>query len=177
MALVPGYEFDIFISYAHVDNTPLPGEKERWVEFFYKTLDIMLAKRFGRADMVKIWWDDRKLDGSTVFDGSIANGVDRSALIICLDSPGYAASTYCQQELDRFHGKAKAEPFGLQIGDRSRIVHVLLNNIPHDRWPSELQGTTGFPFHNSERRDDPGDALDPGSIAFNEQMRDLRDAV
>ena len=31
MAFVPGYNNDIFVSYAHVDNEPLPGVEEGWV--------------------------------------------------------------------------------------------------------------------------------------------------
>jgi hypothetical protein len=32
MAYVPGYENDIFVSYAHVDNIPLSGISKGWVE-------------------------------------------------------------------------------------------------------------------------------------------------
>ena len=34
---------------------------------FYKNLNLLLAKRLGRMDMVKIWWDNKKLDGSILF--------------------------------------------------------------------------------------------------------------
>jgi hypothetical protein len=177
MALIPGYEYDIFISYAHVDNTTLPGQAKGWVEQFYKNLDIMLAKRFGRSGMVKIWWDSKKLDGSTVFDDSIANGIERSAVMICINSPGYGASDYCKQELDQFYKRAQKDGFGLKVGDRSRIVNVLLNNIPFDKWPTELGGTTGFPFHDAKDRDDYGDPVEPLSSEFRSQMNDLKDAI
>jgi hypothetical protein len=68
MAFIPAYEYDIFISYAHVDNTPFFGQADGWIEQFYKNLNLMLAKRFGRLDIVKIWWDSKKLDGSILFD-------------------------------------------------------------------------------------------------------------
>ena len=59
MALIPGYEFDIFISYAHIDNAKFPGQTDGWIELFYKNLDLMLAKRFGRMDKIKFWWDNK----------------------------------------------------------------------------------------------------------------------
>jgi hypothetical protein len=56
----------------------------------------MLAKRFGRLDMVKIWWDNKKLDGSVLFDQSIEEGIKKSAIMICLNSPEYIQSAYCK---------------------------------------------------------------------------------
>lgn len=177
MALVPGFDHDVFISYARVDNRPLPGQQEGWVDLFHKNLNIMLAQRFGRADMVKIWWDERMLDGSTVFDDSIAKAIDRSAVLLCLYSHGYAASDYCKQELSQFSQKCMAEPMGQQVGGRRRVVNAMLSNLAHQQWPEGLRGTTGFKFHDATTPDDPGDPLDPTVIDFREQLRDLRDAV
>lgn len=177
MALIPGYEYDIFISYAHVDNAAFPGQADGWIEQFYKNLNLMLAKRFGRMDMVKIWWDNKKLDGSVLFDDSIEDGIKKSAIMICLNSPGYIASSYCQQELDTFYKKAKSEKTGLKVADRSRIINVLLNNIPFKEWPSELSGTSGFPFHDAKESEDFGDTVDTLSIEFRTQMQNLRDSV
>ncbi len=177
MAFVPGYEYDIFISYAHVDNFCYPGQEDGWIKQFYQNLNLMLARRFGRMDSVKIWWDSKKLDGSVLFDDSIASGIEKSAIMICLDSPGYKASEYCRKELATFHKKAKEDAFGLKVGDQSRILHVLLNNIPHHDWLDELGGTTGFPFHDAESQDDFGDTVETTSAKFKAQMRHLKDAV
>ncbi|MBF8248527.1 MAG: hypothetical protein HW374_1327, partial [Bacteroidetes bacterium] len=137
----------------------------------------MLAKRFGRLDMVKIWWDNKKLDGSKLFDHSIEEGIKKSAIMICLNSPGYLASDYCKQELDTFYKKAQAEKTGLKVADRSRIINVLLNNIPFKEWPKELSGTTGFPFHDAKEAEDFGDTVDTLSTEFRTQMQKVRDAV
>jgi hypothetical protein len=177
MAFIPAYEYDIFISYAHIDNTPFFGQADGWIEQFYKNLNLMLAKRFGRLDIVKIWWDSKKLDGSMLFDQSIKDGIKKSAILICLHSPGYIQSTYCKQELDLFYKKAQSEKTGLKVGNRSRIIHVLLNNIPFAEWPEELNGTTGFPFHDAKEAEDFGDTVDTLSMEFRMQMQDLRDAV
>ena len=177
MALIPGFEYDIFISYAHVDNTTVSENKVGWIRSFYDHLKQMLDQRYGRMDEVKIWWDDKKLDGTKLFDESIKAGIEKSAIIISLNSPGYQKSKYCQQELDLFYEKAKSEAVGLKVADRSRIVQVLLNNIPHKEWPNTLQGTTGFHFHDAKETDDFGDPLETGSKDFITQMRDLRDAL
>ena len=60
MAYVPGYENDIFVSYAHVDNIPLSGISKGWVETFIDNLATKLAQKIGRTDLFKLW-DDRLL--------------------------------------------------------------------------------------------------------------------
>jgi hypothetical protein len=177
MTYIKGYTYDIFISYAHVDNTEFRGQTDGWIEQFYKNLNLLLAKRLGRMDMVKIWWDNKKLDGSILFDESIQEGIKRSAIMICLMSPGYIASEYCKKELELFYKKAQTETVGLKVGGRSRILNVLLNNISFDEWPRELSGTTGFPFHDAVEGEDYGDPLDTGTRRFRNQLRDLRDAI
>jgi hypothetical protein len=177
MAYIPGYTFDIFISYSHVDNATVSGQGEGWIEQFYKNLNLLLAKRIGQMDVIRIWWDEKKLDGSKLFDQSIADGISQSAIMISLVSPGYLKSTYCQQELDLFYNKVKAEPVGPKIGDSSRLLHVLLNNIPFGQWPKELSGTTGFPFHDATDKEEFGDPLDTSGPQFLEQLKSLRDAI
>lgn len=175
--MTPGYKYDIFISYAHIDNLALPGESVGWIEHFYKSLNVMLAQRFGKQDMVKIWWDSKKLDGSVLYNDSIEEGLKESAVMICLHSPGYRASKYCNLELDVFYKKIRAEKTGARVGFRSRIVHVLLNNMPYLEWPPQLGGSTGFPFHDSNDTNDLGDPLDVDSDAYKKQMQTLRDAI
>ncbi|MEP7168620.1 MAG: toll/interleukin-1 receptor domain-containing protein [Bacteroidota bacterium] len=177
MALIPGFDYDIFISYSHVDNAVLDGQTDGWIEQFYKNLNLMLAKRFGRMDMVKIWWDNRKINGNTVFNDSIKKGINESAILLCFTSNGYLKSEYCMQELDTFYKKAQSEKTGLKVADRSRIINVLMNNIPFKEWPTELSGTSGFPFHDAKEAEDFGDPIETASTEFKNQMQNLRDAV
>jgi hypothetical protein len=67
MAFVPGFEYDIFISYAHVDNQMATSEAAGWVETFHKNLRIRLSQRFGRDGLVAIWRDEN-LTGDQLFD-------------------------------------------------------------------------------------------------------------
>jgi hypothetical protein len=177
MAYIKGYTYDIFISYAHVDNNLTSWENLGWIEKFYKDLDALLTRRIGRPGVIKIWWDKRKLDGSVLFDNSIEEGIKKSAILICLNSPSYIGSDYCKKELDLFYSKAKQEPLGLEIANRSRLLNVLLYNIPFNEWPPKLSGTSGFAFHDAKEADDYGDPLDTRSPEYSNQLQNLRDAV
>ena len=177
MAYIKNFTYDIFISYAHVDNIPTSYENLGWIEKFYKDLDTLLTRRIGRPNVIKVWWDNRKLDGSVLFDESIEEGIRQSAILVCLHSPSYTASDYCKKELDLFYNKAKQEPYGLKVTNRSRLLNVLLYNIPHIDWPAALSGTTGFAFHDGKDADDFGDPLDTSSPEFKNQLQNLRDAI
>jgi hypothetical protein len=175
MGYLPGFQHDIFISYAHVDNAAV-DEAAGWVTRFREHLDVQLSKRVGRMGAVKIW-QDPTLEGSQLFDKTIEDAVNGAALFIALTSSGYLASDYCQQEVGWFHQKASNEPSGLAVGDRLRLFNVLLNNVPFGDWPEQFGRTSGFPFHDAESPDDFGYPSDPQDKAFQMQMRKLVEAV
>ena len=68
MAYIDGFEHDIFISYAHVDDLTASEDEEGWVTSFIEHLKVALGQRFGNFDCVKIWRDKRRLEGNHVFD-------------------------------------------------------------------------------------------------------------
>ncbi|SDB38088.1 TIR domain-containing protein [Flavobacteriaceae bacterium MAR_2010_188] len=177
MTGVTGFKYDIFISYAHVDNEMAFNQKDPYVEQFYKNLQLILTKRFGRPNMVTTWIDHKKLVGNTVFDKSIEDNLKNSAIMICLDSKPYQSSDYCQKELKMFYDKANQEEQGLIIGYESRIVHVLLNNIPFAKWSKEFRGTSGFPFHDSTDDQNLGDPFETTTEEYKKSMLKLRDAL
>ncbi len=176
MGYIPGFEYDIFISYAHVDNLTAFGEETGWIEQFHHNLQIQLIKRVGRADILKIWRDEQ-LDGNQLFDEVIKERVDKSAIFIALTSIGYLESEYCQQELAWFHRKAERETIGLSIESRPRIVNVLLNNIPYKKWPEVYGRAAGFSFHDSEKPDEFGEPSVPATSLYKKQLRELVDAL
>ena len=176
MAYVDGFEYDIFISYAHYDNETGDEDKHGWVEQFYKELDITFGQRNGRTNAVKIWWDDR-LEGNSFFDQSIQEGIHKSAIMLCLMSPNYLESEYCKDERELFYKKAQEEALGLKVGDRSRIMNLLLYNIHYSKWPKELSGTSGFPFYQAKNEDDQGYRQHTGDIRFQNQLQELVTAI
>jgi hypothetical protein len=170
------YEHDIFISYAHVDNLLVPGEQEGWITRFHQHLEIRLWKRFGRTASVRIWRDP-SVRGNQVFDQTIQEAIEKSALFLALVSTGYLSSDYCLRESTCFYRKALREPRGLKVGDASRIFTVLLNNIPFDKLPKEFEGTRGYAFHDAERGDESGEPVDFAGEVFRRQVRTLVDDI
>jgi hypothetical protein len=43
-AFVPGYEHDIFVSYAHVDDLTFPGVEAGWVATLISALKVKLSQ-------------------------------------------------------------------------------------------------------------------------------------
>ena len=170
MGFVPGFEFDVFISYCHIDNLRL--DDVRWVEQFHERLEIGLWQREGRRQ-IRIW-RDRELDGSQKFDQTLAAKLANSAILLCLHSPGYRESEYCLRERHWFRD---ANENRLYVGDRSRVFNVLLYNIPPKLWPDVFQGRSGFPFFNPGRAGTAGYPLPIRSPEFTDCMHGLADAL
>src|SRR4051795_2780925 len=106
MAWAPGFEHDVFISYASVDDlTADPDPGRGWVSQFHRHLDIALSKKAGRLNAVKIWRDTREIRGNQLFDRTIEDSIHGSAVMVVLSSHGYLASYYCRKELDSFYRK------------------------------------------------------------------------
>lgn len=177
MAYIEGYTYDIFISYSHLDNIKMFDEERGWIEEFYDDLNALITRRIGKPDVVKIWWDNKKIDGSIVFDEFIQTSINSSAILVCLTSPGYLQSEYCQKELGLFYNKALEEPRGLTVGSRSRIINVLLNDIPPENWPKELSGTTGFPFHDEKKDGSYSETVEAAGEKFRQELKELKEAI
>jgi hypothetical protein len=176
--MIPDFEYDIFISYAHVDNLTPTGKKNGWVNFFHKYLEFYLARKSGRYGQITIW-RDKNLDGTQLFDDVISQKIRSSALFVALASKAYYESNYCRSELKDFFSTAKGNPELLKVGDRCRIVHVLLQNIPHTDWLPAFGRTPAFIFHDADRDADAwaGYANKIDSEAFDNEIKKLADAI
>ncbi len=170
-----GYQYDIFISYCHKDNTRI-GEKPGWIDSFHESLENWLRDRRGLSNL-KIWRDERRMTGSTVFDDAIKDAINNSALFFALHSSNYPESDYCQKELGWFHEYNSSRPGGLRVGNGLRIFNILLNNTLHQQWSEALGKTIGFPMHDSKFDDDPGEFTSPSVYQFEVQLRKIVDAA
>jgi hypothetical protein len=176
MGYINNYTYDIFISYSHIDNEKFLTQTKGWIEEFYNDLTVALWQSIGTKD-VKIWWDDKRLDGATFFDEAISDAIENSAILLCLNSPAYLKSSYCKTELVLFYNYIQTQSPGLRIGNHSRILNALLNNIPFETWPKELIGTTGFHFHDAVNLNARGHRLDTKSARYAEKLQQLVDAI
>jgi hypothetical protein len=113
MAIVPGFEYDLFVSYAHADDLPEEGD-EGWVGQFVKRLEPALRQRLGGDEKLRIFFDNRET-GANYELTELLTAVRQSALLLAVSSPGYAARGWPRQELETFVG---------QTHDPSRLFAV-----------------------------------------------------
>ncbi|MGH8549844.1 MAG: toll/interleukin-1 receptor domain-containing protein [Methylococcales bacterium] len=98
MAFVTGYDHDVFVSYARLDN---PGETP-WVSTLVRHLDTDLRQRLGTKDL-RVWIDEN-LDGNRPLTPEIMRSIQRSATLLIVMSSGYLASEWCARERNAFLG-------------------------------------------------------------------------
>ena len=178
MAYTDGYDYDIFISYSHNDDSA-PEGRTGWVTAFHDYLKDWLIKKRGLKGL-EIWFDTR-LSGNTLFDQAIEDRISRSALFFVLHSHNYQKSDYCRKELEWFFQYNQRRPEGLAVGDNSRLFNILINNIPHTDWPRALTEaggpSIGFVLHDADDEDSFGYPTDPEDQRFNRQLRKLVEAT
>ena len=150
MAYIPDFEHDIFISYAHVDNTPLEEEEDGWVTKLHASLLALIPQKIGRAEDFSIW-RDLKLDGNDEFADTLDSAFRRSALMLTILTPSYLASTWCVKELEDF--SSQPHPiFGPRVGDKNRVFKVMPSpDVPADEHPISLKGSLGYQFYEINR--------------------------
>jgi TIR domain len=99
MAYVKEFQYDVFISYAHADNSADAADKY-WVLEFKKQLQAELKQRLGGSDDLAIFFDtvsplNQQLDKFT-------NAASNSALFLAVASPSYAGREWTIKELNAF---------------------------------------------------------------------------
>lgn len=137
--LVQPYEHDIFISYAHIDDTPLMAGEEGWVTEFHKALDALVKQILGKELDI---WRDPKLQGNDYFNDTLVAAVPRAAILISIISPRYLNSEWCLKELQRFTSEAGSE----RVENKGRIFKVVKTLVDRGQEPSPLDQMLGYEF-------------------------------
>jgi hypothetical protein len=97
MPYVPGFRYDLFVSYASEDNV------DGWVEKFQTHLTGELARLLGRPFSEKsVFFDKLRLQVGQAYPNELDNAARQSALLVALVSPSYAASDWCFRERQKF---------------------------------------------------------------------------
>lgn len=150
MAYVQHCQNDVFVSYAQVDDRPLPGARDGWVCTLVDALKLLLAQQLGRAEVLAVW-RDLQLAGNERLTPAIFSAVRDSAALLVILSEGYLASRWCREE---------AREFLDRVGDTSRRVFVV-ERMPVDRArrPDAFQDLLGYPFWVRDREDAPARTL------------------
>ncbi|MFL6336586.1 MAG: TIR domain-containing protein [Pyrinomonadaceae bacterium] len=165
---LPLFANDVLISYAHLDNMPLPESNQGWVDIFQDQLRVKLSQILGREPV--IWWEKRPA-GDELFENSINDRLFDTLLLVVVFSPAYVRSEWCLRELRAFTKSAERHG-GLRPGGRSRIFKVV--TTPAEGGPEELHELVGYKFFED---DEPGGMprevspdVTPGSPEYRDKL-------
>ena len=137
MGFVPGFKYDLFISYAHRNDQPWG-----WVSQFVQTLKAELE---GKNRDINIWWDPGLRTGED-FNLAIGSAISESAVFLSVLSLAYGDSSYCRLEVEEFR-QQRHPAFGMTVGSMSRMQGLVIEReYSRDRWPPELRSTSPQPF-------------------------------
>ncbi len=172
MAFVPGYENDIFVSYAHVDNVPLPGAEEGWVSTLMKGLNTRLAQLLGRGEDFS-FWRDPKLSAHEPLTGQLLSALERSAALLIVLSPGYLASEWCLREKNTFLQLTRQ-----RVRAGSRFFVVERHRFQPEEKPEELRELLDYRFWLMEPESNRLRILgepkpDPTDLRYYDKLNDL----
>lgn len=141
MAYVPGFDCDVFVSYAHADNEGPHGERAGgWVEALAEELQLNINRRLVLPkDTVKVF-TDYELPTNKPITPELLTRVRGAAVLLVVMSPYYLASDWCRRERGAF----------LQVArDRiaqGRVFIVKYLDVDRRQWPVEFGDLEGDEF-------------------------------
>jgi hypothetical protein len=164
-AFVPGFDHDLFISYAHADDAS-------WILSFERAVREELSRRLG-VD-VAVWQDEQRLRVGDQWDAEIEAAITRSAVFIAVLSPSYQNSDWCTKERGLFRrGFASPDDF-----ERSRrffkIVKTPWQDDSHRLFLQRIQDIAFW-----RREDAPPADIEfvPGAADFRRAIIELATAI
>lgn len=129
-AFVPNFDYDVFISYAWVDNQVDDDEKSAhgWVSQFGDRLIRRIDQKLGRIDSTRVFFDTFAIGKNHDFGPQIETALSKTAVMVVVFSPGYIASKACREELQCFSRVVQEK---LSASGRLFLVH--LDHVPSAR--------------------------------------------
>jgi hypothetical protein len=116
MPYVPGFDYDLFISYASGDNHQ--GAVEKFVAALDDHISDNLVNYFSPHEKIRIYFDRERLASRTAvnWEEHLKAAASSSALLVPLLSPNYLSSEYCSKERGWFAAQSHAgnsRPFAI----------------------------------------------------------------
>ena len=140
MSYLPDFKYDVFLSYAHIDNKTTNENEDGWITKFYKQFKLLLDRYLEGTNTAEIWCD-HELRKNYAFDDRIQSVIKSSAIFLAFTSNGFYRSEYCcEKELKLFYDDALESSLGIKVNDCRRIFNIQLLNKPYKTWPAEFQG-------------------------------------
>ena len=162
------YDYDLFISYAHIDDVSPFGEERGWISLLHERLSVLLAQALGYE--LKIWRDGHSLRGNDELGGAIGAGVTRSLLLLPVISPRYVQSDWCNREMSTFHATPPPASTGAAPAFRSRVFKVIKTPLPEHlraREPEHIRDLIGYQFYDED--ESSGELTEFGTAASDKQ--------
>ncbi|RAH96695.1 hypothetical protein DLJ53_30990 [Acuticoccus sediminis] len=101
MAYTPGYEYDVFVSYASVDDFNLIDDGDGWITELVELLDRMIRSRLGGGDNLNIYFDRHRLASNHGLS-TLLDAVRQSATFFAVASSAYNQREWTQREIAEF---------------------------------------------------------------------------
>ena len=147
------FKYDIFISYAHLDDRSAFGDKKGWIDLLHERLSVLVSQALGYE--LSIWRDGHNLQGNDVLQGAIGDGVTQSLLLVPIISPRYVQSDWCKREMAAFHA-SEPPPQAAAPGFRSRVFKVIKTPLPDhlkNLEPEQIRNLIGYQFYGEDETD------------------------
>jgi hypothetical protein len=162
---VPGAEYDVFISYAHIDNEAA-SDQEGWVSRFVADLRRALRRQIGLASNqgVNIFFDEDSV-GSNHKLSMLKEKASNSAAFVAIISPSYVIRDWTRDELAAFSAPADAT---------GRIFAV--ESMPLERqedYPETFRDLIRQPFWRRKEGTNHGYPLAASDKAWDRKVQDV----
>ncbi|MCL4202315.1 MAG: hypothetical protein KJ000_07455 [Pirellulaceae bacterium] len=141
------YEYDVFVSYARVDDQPVDSDSVGWVSALVKKFRNRVEQLTGRRGSVSIFMDVDNLPHDVDASREFTAIAGRSRLLLVVLSPGYIYSQGCQAELQAY---LEASSRREDLIQPSAPFVVDLGEVAHEDWPLSLQGMLGYRFWSKD---------------------------
>ena len=161
-AFVPGFQHDLFISYAHEDD-------KRWIQAFEDELRDEISRRLGMG--ISVWQDTSRIRAGENWQVAIQEGIEGTAAFVAVVSPRYQNSQWCARERNEFRKRFKAE----RVRDQRPLLQGGQDAVVRERPPFLSAGNPGRRF--LQGRQDGSVEFTPGSRDFKRAVRKLADGV
>lgn len=149
------FKYDIFISYAHLDDRSVLGDEEKgWIDLLEERLSVLVSQALGSE--VSIWRDGHNLQGNDELQGAIGEGVTSALVLVPIISPRYVQSDWCNTEMATFCASAPP-PSGADAPNfRSRVFKVAKTPLPDHLKkfePDQIRNLIGYQFYGEDESD------------------------
>jgi hypothetical protein len=174
-AFVPGFQYDVFISYAWVNNYPEQDGKPEtgWVSQFKTKLQQRIDERLGRTGAARLFFDRTRLGKNQDFDPQIEAAVRGSAVFVAMFSDGYIQSPGCCQEIALFNDAG-----GGDLARSGRLFLARIDHVDPETWPAEfhryLENVIGYEFFVLDPNSQKPRRVDVQHEVFRGRMAELR---